>query len=121
MLTGGDAVVYLSLKGEADDYLRSRDLDWTVLRPAMLTGDPGTDRILVGTGLPLGSIPRADVAALLARLLIHSDGLRRQFEVTSRRTYATWAGAADSSLVRPAGCRMALVKRPSAGSASRRT
>ena len=57
MLTGGDAVVYLTLKGEADDYLRSRDLYWTVLRPAMLTGDPGTDRILVGTGLPLGSIP----------------------------------------------------------------
>ena len=85
MLTGGDAVVYLTLKGEADDYLRSRDLDWTVLRPAMLTDDPGTGRIRVGTGLPLGSIPRADVAALLARLLIHSDGLRRQFEVTSRR------------------------------------
>jgi uncharacterized protein YbjT (DUF2867 family) len=75
--------LYLTLKGEADDYLRSRDLDWTVLRPTALTDDPGTGRIRVGTGLPLGSIPRADVAALLARLLTHSDGLRRQFEVTS--------------------------------------
>jgi hypothetical protein len=42
-----------------------------------------------------------------------------KLSMTSCRTCATWPGAADSSFLRPVGSRMALVKRPSAESASR--
>jgi hypothetical protein len=61
---GGDAVVYLTLKGGG------RRLP-AVARPGM-DGPPARH-----------AHRRPDVAALLARLLTHSDGLRRQFEVTS--------------------------------------
>ncbi|HYO38433.1 MAG TPA: NAD(P)H-binding protein [Nocardioidaceae bacterium] len=64
--------VYLRAKLAADDDLRSRDLDWTVVRPGRLTDEPGSGRVQVGT-LPQGAVPRADVAAVLAAVL-HTDG-----------------------------------------------
>ena len=54
--------VYLRAKKAADDDLRSRDLDWTVVRPGRLTDDPATGRVQVGS-LSRGSVTRADVAA----------------------------------------------------------
>jgi uncharacterized protein YbjT (DUF2867 family) len=60
--------VYLRAKLAADDDLRSRDLDWTVVRPGRLTDDAGTARVQVGS-LRHGEIPRADVAAVLAATL----------------------------------------------------
>jgi uncharacterized protein YbjT (DUF2867 family) len=63
--------VYLRAKLAADDDLRSRDLDWTVVRPGRLTDDPGSGRVQVGT-LSRGAVPRADVAAVLAAVL-HTD------------------------------------------------
>jgi uncharacterized protein YbjT (DUF2867 family) len=61
--------VYLRAKKAADDDLRSRDLDWTVVRPGRLTDDPAGGRITVGA-LPHGEISRADVAAVLAEVLV---------------------------------------------------
>ncbi len=63
--------VYLRAKAAADDDLRARDLDWTVVRPGRLTDDPGTGKVRVG-GLERGEVPRADVAAVLAAAL-HED------------------------------------------------
>jgi uncharacterized protein YbjT (DUF2867 family) len=64
--------VYLRAKAAADEDLRSRDLDWTVVRPGRLTDDPGVGRVQVGT-LARGEVPRADVALVLAEVL-HTDG-----------------------------------------------
>lgn len=61
--------VYLRAKKAADDDVRSRDLDWTVVRPGRLTNDPGTGRIQVGAALGRGQVPRADVAATLLAVL----------------------------------------------------
>jgi uncharacterized protein YbjT (DUF2867 family) len=63
--------VYLRAKKDADDDLRSRDLDWTVVRPGRLTDNPGAGRVQVGT-LSRGEVPRDDVAAVLAEVL-HTD------------------------------------------------
>jgi uncharacterized protein YbjT (DUF2867 family) len=60
--------VYLRAKKAADDDVRSRDLDWTVVRPGRLTDDAGTGRVTVGT-LGRGQVPRADVAATLLGVL----------------------------------------------------
>ena len=63
--------VYLRAKKAADDDLRARDLDWTIVHPGRLTDDPPTGRVQVGK-LSRGDVTRADVAAVLAAAL-HDD------------------------------------------------
>ncbi|MEV7402229.1 SDR family oxidoreductase [Streptomyces sp. NPDC091267] len=68
----GDEVfdVYLRAKGAADAYVRSRTaLDWTILRPGMLTNDAGTGQVLLAASTGRGPVPRDDVAATLLELL----------------------------------------------------
>lgn len=74
--------VYLRAKRAADDDLRARDLDWTVVRPGRLTDDPGSGRVRVG-GLERGEISRADVAAVLAGCLDTPTTVGRTFDVLS--------------------------------------
>ena len=72
--------IYLRAKGEADAAVRERDLDWTIVRPVTLTDGPGTGGISMGRGG--GTIPRADVAAVVVELL-DGVGLRKLFEVSA--------------------------------------
>ncbi|MEI5102191.1 SDR family oxidoreductase [Streptomyces sp. PmtG] len=68
----GDEIfdAYLRAKGEADAYVRGRAaLDWTVLRPGMLTDDAGTGLVRLEASTGRGPVPRDDVAATLAELL----------------------------------------------------
>lgn len=68
----GDEIfdVYLRAKGAADEYVRGLDaLDWTILRPGTLTNDAGTGLVRLEAHTGRGSIPRDDVAAVLAELL----------------------------------------------------
>ena len=72
--------VYLRAKKAADDDLRARDLDWTVVRPGRLTDDPAGGRIQVGR-LSRGEIPRADVAAVLAEVLVTDSTIGATFDL----------------------------------------
>ncbi|MEU8626967.1 SDR family oxidoreductase [Streptomyces sp. NPDC048669] len=68
----GDEVfdAYLRAKGAADAYVRSRTaLDWTILRPGMLTNDAGTGQVLLAASTGRGPVPRDDVAATIMELL----------------------------------------------------
>ncbi|MFC5215576.1 SDR family oxidoreductase [Streptomyces coerulescens] len=68
----GDEIfdVYLRAKGAADEYVRGLDaLDWTILRPGMLTNDAGNGQVRLEAHTGRGPIPRDDVAAVLAELL----------------------------------------------------
>lgn len=78
--------IYLQAKSEADAAIRARDLDWTIVRPGALTDDGPTGSVEVGETVERGSIPRADVAALLAHLLEAAAGIGKQFEVISGTT-----------------------------------
>ncbi|WP_454050171.1 NAD(P)H-binding protein [Cellulomonas sp. Marseille-Q8402] len=60
---------YLRAKTAAEEDLRGRDLDWTVLRPGGLTDDAGTGHVRLGPEIPRGQVPRDDVAAVLLALL----------------------------------------------------
>jgi len=61
---------YLRAKGEADEYVRGLDaLDWTILRPGILTNDAGTGLVRLEAHTGRGPIPRDDVAAVLAELV----------------------------------------------------
>ena len=69
---------YIAAKTAAEDDLRSRDLDWTILRPGRLTDAPATGRVrLAAPPVPAGTISRADVAAVIAALL-DEPGTRQQ-------------------------------------------
>jgi uncharacterized protein YbjT (DUF2867 family) len=61
--------VYLRAKKAAEDDLRRRHLDWTILRPGRLTNDRGTGQVRLGAEVPYGSVPRDDVASVLLALL----------------------------------------------------
>jgi uncharacterized protein YbjT (DUF2867 family) len=77
---GSDEVwaAYLTAKTAAEADLRARDLDWTILRPGGLTDAPPTGSIrLAPPPLPRGTVPRADVAAVIAALL-DNPGTRHQ-------------------------------------------
>ena len=67
----GDDVysVYLQAKAQADEAVEASDTEWTVVRPGRLTDDPGTGRVRIEATPFRGSVPRDDVAAVLARLL----------------------------------------------------
>ncbi|MFB7711183.1 NAD(P)H-binding protein [Streptomyces sp. NPDC056105] len=68
----GDEVfdAYLRAKGEADASVRARTgLDWTILRPGMLTNDAGTGLVRLEASTGRGPVPRDDVAAVLAELV----------------------------------------------------
>jgi nucleoside-diphosphate-sugar epimerase len=75
--------LYLRAKSEADASVRTRDLDWTIVRPGGLTNDPGTGRVDAAPTVARGSIPRADVAATIAALLESGAASRMQFELVS--------------------------------------
>ncbi|SDC78705.1 NAD(P)H-binding protein [Actinokineospora iranica] len=68
---------YLRAKAAAEQDLRARDLDWTILRPGRLTDDPMTGRVRLGESVDAGSVSRADVAAVVLALLdeVDSSGL----------------------------------------------
>jgi uncharacterized protein YbjT (DUF2867 family) len=61
---------YIAAKTAAEADLQARDLDWTIVRPGGLTDAPATGRVrLTAPPVPSGTIPRADVAAVIAALL----------------------------------------------------
>jgi uncharacterized protein YbjT (DUF2867 family) len=69
---------YIAAKAAAEADLSARDLDWTILRPGGLTDAPATGQVqLAPPPLPRGSIPRADVAAVIVALL-DEPGTRHQ-------------------------------------------
>jgi uncharacterized protein YbjT (DUF2867 family) len=69
---------YITAKTAAEADLRSRDLDWTILRPGHLTDDPAAGRVrLAAPPVSAGAVSRADVAAVIAALL-HEPGTSHQ-------------------------------------------
>src|SRR6266508_3636996 len=65
---------------EMEDILRDSSLDWTVVRPPRLTDKPltGTYRTAYGQNLRGGwSIPRADVAHLMLRVLEQPEAIKQ--------------------------------------------
>jgi uncharacterized protein YbjT (DUF2867 family) len=81
--SAGDSMrAYLSAKAEADEYVRTSGLDWTIVRPGSLTDDPGTGLVRVSTKMGgRGPVPRDDVAAVLAVCLTTPATIGQTFEL----------------------------------------
>jgi uncharacterized protein YbjT (DUF2867 family) len=69
--------VYLRAKAEADLALMESDRDWTVVRPGMLTDDPGTGHVRVQEEPIRAEVTRDDVAAVLAAVVDESRAVSK--------------------------------------------
>ncbi|MGV0716102.1 SDR family oxidoreductase [Mycolicibacterium sp. XJ662] len=80
-------VAYLRAKGAADDDVRGRaGLDATIVRPGLLTDDPGTGTVTVAEKTGRDSVPREDVAAVLLAVLDTPGTAGQTFELISGDT-----------------------------------
>ena len=78
--------VYLYAKGGADADLRTRDLDWTIVRPGMLTDDAPTGQVTINPDQQRQPITRGDVAHTLAQVLTSGHTIRETFVVVNGTT-----------------------------------
>lgn len=75
--------VYLRAKGRADADLIASGLAYTIVRPGMLTDDPGSGAVTAGDSVGRAEIPRDDVAAVLAAVLREPGTAGLTFEVVT--------------------------------------
>lgn len=95
--TANDEVfqAYLRAKGVADEAIRSRSgLKWTIVRPGALTNEAATGRVTVAESTGRGSVPRADVAAVLVAVLEEPSTAGHSFDLISGETPIAEAVAA---------------------------
>ncbi|WP_116112761.1 SDR family oxidoreductase [Amycolatopsis ruanii] len=85
---GADEVfaTYLRAKKAAEDDLRARDLDWTILRPGSLTDEPAIGEVHLADTVDYGQVPREDVAAVLIALFEEPRSFRRTLELVTGNT-----------------------------------
>ncbi len=77
---------YLEAKAEADAAVAASGLDFTIVRPGRLTDEIGTGRVAIGERLGRGSVPRDDVAAVLAACLDEPRTVGRTLDLVSGDT-----------------------------------
>ena len=75
--------VYLRAKAAADENIRARDLDWTIVQPGRLTDEPGNGTVSLDPTAEPREIPRADVAHALVAALDEPATIRKQFTLLS--------------------------------------
>lgn len=73
---------YAEAKAAADAHLRESALEWTILAPSGLTLDPPTGSIDVDAS-ESASVPRADVAAVIAAVLADASTVGRTIRFNS--------------------------------------
>lgn len=82
-----DLKEYLMAKHNADEYLKTTELTYTIVRPGALTNEKGTGSIALAEHLVNdGSISRDDVAQTLVRTLHDDAAPNRTFEILSGDT-----------------------------------
>lgn len=82
-----DLQEYLKAKHNADEYLKTSELTYAIVRPGSLTDNKGTGKITLAKSLATsGSISRDDVAQTLVRTL-HDDAPKNTtFEIIEGET-----------------------------------
>ena len=69
-------------KSLGEDYIRNSGIDFTIVRPGGLRGEPGALGIRFEQGDEvIGWIPRGDVAAVMVESIFNDDASNKTFEV----------------------------------------
>ena len=77
---------YVEAKRDADKALRGSDLDWTIIRPGLLTDAPGSGLVTLGDEVERDEVPRADVAAVVAATIDAPAAIGRQWNLVGGST-----------------------------------
>lgn len=88
---------YVEAKRDADSELRRSELKWTILRPGALTDDEPTGLVTLAEHTERDSIPRADVAAVIAAVLTFPDSSGHSWDLIAGETPIPAAVAAAVS------------------------
>ena len=83
---GESWAAYVEAKRDADIALRDSDLDWTIIRPGGLTDDEPTGKVHLAESVEHATVPRADVAAVIAAALVEPGTIGKQWELVSGDT-----------------------------------
>ena len=85
---------YLQAKHDADAALEAAGLDHTIVRPGMLTDDPGKGAVTAAPDADRDEVPREDVAGVLAAVLAADNAIGKTFVVVKGDTPVEEAVAA---------------------------
>lgn len=77
---------YFAVKKRAEVSLTRQDIDWVILRPSLLTDDPGSGEVSLGPAEEHGEISREDVAAVLEALALEPSISRQILELNEGQT-----------------------------------
>jgi nucleoside-diphosphate-sugar epimerase len=78
---------YYEAKAAADRNVMDSGLDYTIVRPGMLTDDPGTGMVQIAEKLETGgSVTRDDVAAVIAEALVADEAIGKSFDLLNDGT-----------------------------------
>lgn len=78
-----DITPYYVAKHYADRELIRSGLDYTIVRPGLLTNDDSTGNIQVGPSITEGEIPREDVAKVVVSVLDKPNTIGKAFDLVS--------------------------------------
>src|SRR5688572_21778368 len=94
--SGADGVFldYLRAKHDADQELVASGLDYTIVRPGLLTDERGSGKVLIADKVERDEIPRDDVAAVLFAVLGADNTVGKTFELVRGDTPVDEAVAA---------------------------
>ncbi len=77
---------YYDAKVEADRRLTESGLEFTIVRPGLLTNDEGTGLVDAGPEVQRAEVPRDDVAAVLAEVLVADNTIGKTFNLVAGDT-----------------------------------
>lgn len=72
---------YYAAKHYADRVLESSSLTYTIIRPGILSNEPGTGKVSAAENITVGSIPREDVARTIVAALEEKHTYKRAFDL----------------------------------------
>ncbi|QHE52872.1 SDR family oxidoreductase [Pontibacillus sp. HMF3514] len=72
---------YVAAKHYADEWLKSTDLDYTIIHPGRLTNDEGTRKVKAAPRVDRDEIPREDVASVIVASLENDSTVGKEYQV----------------------------------------
>lgn len=77
---------YVAAKHYADEWLRSTNLDYTIIHPGKLTNDEGKGKVSAASKVERDEIPRQDVASVIVSSLENDSTIGKEFQVVKGST-----------------------------------
>lgn len=74
---------YVAAKYYADMWLKSTDLDYTIIHPGTLSNENGTGKVAAAPELERAEIPRQDVAEMILACLENDNTIGKEFQLVT--------------------------------------